>query len=94
MGWQGCALAGGSRGEFISLSFQLLRPPALPGSQTLAPCLSVSLHLSPLLLSPYCFLTLLPPSYKDPRDGVEILSRSKDHLPNSRSLYNPGYNPG
>lgn len=37
MGWQGCALAGGSRGEFISLSFQLLRPPALPGSQTLAP---------------------------------------------------------
>lgn len=99
VGWQGCALSGGSREEFISLSssFQghllsLAHGPLLHGQgQWWSIFFKSSSFLSlPSVTSASVLrllsLILLPPSYPDPCDGIGMISQPKDHLPISISL--------
>ena len=66
MGWQGCVLSGGSRGESFPCLFQLLEAAHIPGSLLLITPNSVSIATSlslTLTLRPPCVTCQNPCSY-------------------------------
>lgn len=90
-------LPGGSRGEAVSWLFHV--PGLVAPRHPAAPHLPVCLSVCPVLTAPR-MLTLLPPSYKDPRDDVGPTQILRVDLPISgassylQSLFCRGRSPG